>query len=103
MKLYKVTKNERDKKRRIIFNKLEKKRRIYDLIKSNLKLSKKIRYQAFSQLQKFPKNSSETRLKNRCIFTGRSKGVSRYHKISRHKFREWANMGLLNGIRKSTW
>ena len=103
MKLFKVTKNERDKKRRKLFQKLEKKRRSFSLIISNFNLENKIRYKASLQLAKLPKDSSETRLKNRCIITGRAKGISQFFKISRLQFREWANMGLLPGVKKASW
>jgi len=103
MKLFKVTKNERDKKRRKLFQKLEKKRRSLSLVISNMNLEDHIRYRASLKLAKLPKNSSEIRLKNRCIVTGRAKGISRFFKISRIQLREWACMGLLPGIRKASW
>jgi small subunit ribosomal protein S14 len=54
-------------------------------------------------LQKLPRNSSPTRLKNRCAVTGRSRGYMRKFGLSRITFREMASEGLLPGIRKSSW
>lgn len=54
-------------------------------------------------LQKLPKNSSPTRVNNRCFITGRAKGYMRDFGISRHEFRELANEGKIPGIRKSSW
>lgn len=54
-------------------------------------------------LQKLPKNSSPSRLKNRCVATGRGRGYLRDFGLSRIKFRELANEGDIPGIRKSSW
>jgi small subunit ribosomal protein S14 len=54
-------------------------------------------------LQKLPKNSSPSRLKNRCAITGRGKGYMRDFGLSRIKFRELANEGEVPGVRKSSW
>ncbi len=54
-------------------------------------------------LQKLPKNSSPVRLHNRCKLTGRPKGYMRQFGISRVKFREMANQGLIPGVKKASW
>ena len=54
-------------------------------------------------LQKLPKNSSPVRLHNRCKITGRPKGYMRQFGISRVKFREMANKGLIPGVTKASW
>ena len=55
------------------------------------------------QLQALPRNSSPTRLKNRCLVTGRSRAYMRKFGLSRIQFREMAALGLLPGVRKSSW
>jgi small subunit ribosomal protein S14 len=40
------------------------------------------------QIQQLPRNSSRTRLRNRCWVTGRSRGYYRDFGLSRHVFRE---------------
>lgn len=57
----------------------------------------------FEGLQKLPKNASPVRLHNRCKLTGRPKGYMRQFGISRVKFRELANKGLIPGVRKASW
>ena len=57
----------------------------------------------YEGLQKLPKNSSPTRLHNRCKLTGRPKGYMRQFGISRICFREMANQGLIPGVRKASW
>lgn len=56
-----------------------------------------------SQLQKLPRNSAKTRIRNRCWKTGRPRGVFRDFGLSRHVVREMAHRCLLPGVRKSSW
>jgi small subunit ribosomal protein S14 len=54
-------------------------------------------------LQKLPKNSSPTRVKNRCAVTGRSRGYMRPFGLSRIAFRELAREGKIPGVKKASW
>lgn len=54
-------------------------------------------------LARLPKNSSPTRLTNRCIETGRSRGYMRQFGLSRISFREHASKGEIPGVTKSSW
>jgi small subunit ribosomal protein S14 len=76
----------------------ELKKTIKDLNKSDEE-----RLAAQISLNKLPKNSSPTRLRNRCQFTGRARGYLRKFKMSRLCFREMANQGLIPGIIKASW
>lgn len=57
-------------------------------------------WQALSRL---PRNSSPTRLRNRCQATGRSRGYIRRFGLSRITFREMALRGEIPGVTKSSW
>lgn len=61
------------------------------------------RMAAVDKLNKMPKNSSIVRLRSRCQFTGRSRGVLRKFKMSRICFRDMANQGLIPGVFKASW
>ena len=61
------------------------------------------RLAAVDKLNKMPKNTSRVCLRNRCQFTGRSRGVLRKFKMSRICFRDMANQGLIPGIFKASW
>ena len=50
-----------------------------------------------------PRNSSRTRLTNRCIETGRPRGYMRQFGLSRISFREHASKGEIPGITKASW
>ena len=54
-------------------------------------------------LQKLPRNSSPTRLKNRCVETGRPHAYMRRFGLSRISFREHASKGEIPGITKASW
>lgn len=54
-------------------------------------------------LQKLPRNSSKTRLRNRCAISGRPRGYMRKFGVSRIAFRDLASNGLIPGIRKASW
>ena len=69
----------------------------------DLSKSEEDRLAAVDALNKFPKDSSPIRLRNRCQITGRSRGFLRKFKLSRLCFREMANMGLIPGVVKSSW
>ena len=56
--------------------------------------------EAFSKL---PLNSCPTRLKRRCVVSGRPRGFYRKFGISRIALRELAHQGMLPGVRKSSW
>lgn len=54
-------------------------------------------------LSKLPRDSSPTRLHNRCAVTGRPRGYLRKFNMSRIVFRELAYKGQLPGVKKSSW
>jgi small subunit ribosomal protein S14 len=61
------------------------------------------RFSAQLKLAELPRNSSETRLRNRCSLTGRPRGYYRKFKLSRIAMRELASSGLIPGMVKSSW
>ncbi|SFE60488.1 30S ribosomal protein S14 [Roseivivax sediminis] len=61
------------------------------------------RFKARLKLAELPRNSSPTRLNNRCQLTGRPHAYYRKLKISRIMLRDLGNKGLLPGMVKSSW
>jgi small subunit ribosomal protein S14 len=93
---------EREKKRIKLYKKYSLKRA--DLLKKyNNEKSFTLKLEIHSKLQKLPRNSSKTRIRNRCWKTGRARGVFRDFGLSRHVFREMAHQCLLPGVTKSSW
>lgn len=57
----------------------------------------------YEALQKLPRDSSATRLHNRCAVSGRPRGYISKFGISRIVFRELAHKGQIPGLKKSSW
>lgn len=61
------------------------------------------RLQAVIKLSELPRNSSATRVRNRCEVSGRPRGFHRKFRMSRIAVRELGSMGLIPGLIKSSW
>lgn len=61
------------------------------------------RFAATLKLAELPRNSSTTRIRNRCEITGRSRSVYRLNKLSRIAIRDLGSRGLVPGLVKSSW
>ena len=61
------------------------------------------RSNAVLALNKMPRDSAPTRLRNRCQLTGRPRGFLKKFKLSRITFREFSSQGLIPGITKASW
>ena len=61
------------------------------------------RFRASLKLAKLPRNSSATRLHNRCQLTGRPHAYYRKLKVSRIALRELGSAGQIPGRVKSSW
>jgi len=61
------------------------------------------RFAATLKLAEMPRNSSATRIRNRCELTGRPRSFYRKHKLSRIALRELGSKGLIPGLVKSSW
>jgi small subunit ribosomal protein S14 len=61
------------------------------------------RFAATLKLAEMPRNSSATRIRNRCEMTGRPRSVYRKNKLSRIALRELGSKGLVPGLVKSSW
>ena len=55
------------------------------------------------QLQKLPRDSSLSRVRNRCNLTGRPHGYYRKFGLSRNKLREATMRGDVPGLVKASW
>jgi small subunit ribosomal protein S14 len=61
------------------------------------------RFKATLKLAELPRNSSATRLHNRCQLTGRPHAYYRKLKVSRIMLRELGSNGEIPGLVKSSW
>lgn len=93
----------REKKRRDLVEKYSIKRSELLAIITNFKLSDEDRYNARIKLQALPRNSSPVRLRNRCLLTGRPRGVFSKFGLGRIKLREFVMRGEVPGVIKASW
>lgn len=66
-------------------------------------LSTEERFEAALKLAQLPRNSSPTRIRNRCEVSGRPRAYYRKMKMSRVALRELGSRGLVPGLVKSSW
>lgn len=69
----------------------------------NFELSDEERDIARKKFHQLPRNSSRSRIRNRCKITGRPHGYFRKFGLSRNKLREMAMKGFIPGLIKSSW
>ncbi|KAH6915247.1 mitochondrial 40s ribosomal protein [Coprinopsis sp. MPI-PUGE-AT-0042] len=78
-------------------------RRAYLYVARNETLPPQVRHQAQLQLNSFDKYTRPTTVKNRCVLTGRGRGVMSQFGLCRFQFRLKALKGELNGVQKASW
>jgi small subunit ribosomal protein S14 len=61
------------------------------------------RFEAQLKLAQLPRNSSATRIRNRCEVTGRARAYYRKLRMSRIAMRDLGSKGLIPGLVKSSW
>ena len=94
---------ERQKKREALVAKYASKRAALKDVAKNQSLSMEERFKARLKLAELPRNSSKTRLHNRCEVTGRPRSYYRKLRMSRIALRDYASKGQIPGMVKSSW
>ena len=61
------------------------------------------RFDARLKLAELPRNSAPSRIRNRCLLTGRPRAYYRKLKMSRIALRELGSNGQIPGLVKSSW
>jgi small subunit ribosomal protein S14 len=90
------------KRRRVVKSKKETRAKLSAIV-SDKQASFEDRIAAVHKLAEMPRNSSATRVRNRCKLTGRPRGYYRKFEVSRIALRELGNLGLIPGITKASW
>ena len=94
---------EREKKRQKLVDQYATKRASLKAIAADESKPMEERFKARLKLAKLPRNSSATRLHNRCQLTGRPHAYYRKLKVSRIMLRELGSNGQIPGLVKSSW
>jgi small subunit ribosomal protein S14 len=93
----------REVKRTKLAKKYAAKRAALKQIVSSHTASYEEKMDAATKLQKLPRDSSECRQRNRCVLTGRPRGVYSKFGLARNKLREATMRGDVPGLRKASW
>ena len=89
----------KDLKLRLKYLIFELEYRIFKSLAANKILPLNFRIKAFHKLNFF----NFTKIRNICIFTGRSRGIIKKLGISRFVFRNLGDNGLIYGLKRATW
>lgn len=83
---------------------VNKQKRRQEMVQRYAEVRRKLKKERnFAALANLPRDSSPTRSHNRCLLTGRSRGVLRKFKVSRIMLRELALAGKIPGLKKASW
>ena len=93
----------REKKRASLYLKYKAKRDDLKKILNSVSSSYEDKEIAQIAMQKLPRDSSRSRMRNRCNITGRPHGYYRKFGLSRNKLREAAMRGDVPGLTKASW
>ena len=99
----KLSSIQKNLKRKLLVNKFRDKKFSLKKKVKNKELSLDERIKLYSKINELQRNASKVRVRNRCIITGRSRGVYRKFGLSRIKIREISMAGMLPGVVKSSW
>lgn len=94
---------ERERKRQRLVDRHKERRARLKKIAMDREITVEERFRASLALAQVPRNSSRTRLHNRCSLTGRPKAYYRKLGVSRIALRELASRGQVPGMVKSSW
>jgi small subunit ribosomal protein S14 len=93
----------RDVKRAKLVMRFAAKRAEIKRIIASPKSSDEERQQAMDKLKTLPRDSSPSRMRNRCAISGRSRGFYRKFGLGRNMLREQTMEGNIPGLRKASW
>ncbi|RTK93124.1 MAG: 30S ribosomal protein S14 [Rickettsiales bacterium] len=94
---------ERNNKRKKMAKSFENKRKALSAKIYDKNISLEERFNLVVKLAELPRNSAKSRIKNRCVVTGRPRGVNRKMNISRNVLRELAAKGMIPGLVRASW
>jgi small subunit ribosomal protein S14 len=94
---------EKNKHRRKLAKKFASKRARLKEIANDRELPAEDRFAARLKLAALPRNSAPSRIRNRCVISGRSRAYYRKFQLSRIALRDLASSGQIPGMVKASW
>ena len=93
----------RDQLRRQCVAEHQRERLVLKAITKNKLLPEIVQRKAADDLAQQPRDAGISRVRKRCVVTGRALGVLTDFRLARMKFRKLADFGMLSGISRSSW
>lgn len=95
----------KDKVRRSAYSRSERNQLVFKALKSNslLRGDSAVQGRISSFYYALPRRDYRTRIRNRCLVTGRGSSIIRHFRVSRLQLREFFSSGYLYGFRRSSW
>jgi small subunit ribosomal protein S14 len=94
--------NKNNHRKKLVAQYAAKRKRLKEIAADKNKRAEE-RFAARLKLAEMPRNSSATRVRNRCELTGRARGYDRKLRVCRNMLRELASQGQIPGMIKSSW
>ena len=94
---------ENNNKRMRLVERYKARRTLLKQLASDETKSDEERFEARVKLAELPRNGSPTRVRLRCMVSGRPRGVYRKLKMSRIALRDLGSKGMVPGLVKSSW
>jgi small subunit ribosomal protein S14 len=94
---------EKNNRRRKMAKKFSGKRARLKAIACDRELPVEERFAARLKLAALPRNSAPSRIRNRCLITGRPRAYYRKFQLSRIALRDLASSGQIPGMVKASW
>jgi small subunit ribosomal protein S14 len=76
---------------------------INKLLVNDVFTSDEFKFFLYFKIFKYYNNVHISHVRNRCIYTGRSRGINRFFRMSRILVRSKSGQGLLTGVKRSSW
>lgn len=94
---------EKNNRRRKLAKKYAGKRARLKKIANDREMPAEERFAARLKLAALPRNSAPSRIRNRCVISGRSRAYYRKFQLSRIALRDLASSGQIPGMVKASW
>ncbi len=94
---------ENNNRRMRLVERYKAKRKALKALAADMERSDEERFEARVKLAELPRNGSATRVRLRCLISGRPRGVYRTLKMSRIALRDLGSKGMVPGLVKSSW
>lgn len=94
---------EKNEYRKVLVQRHQAKRKALKDVVMDRSVDAQERFDATLKLAAMPRNGSKTRVRNRCVMSGRPRAYYRKFGLSRIALRSLASEGMIPGVVKASW